>query len=39
MYRKQLPIGYDNFRKIMEEGLFYVDKTKMIKDILDSRSV
>lgn len=37
MYRKQLPIGYDNFRKIMEEGLFYVDKTKMIKDILDNR--
>lgn len=26
---KQLPIGVDNFKKIIEEGYFYVDKTLM----------
>lgn len=26
---KPLPIGVDNFKKIIEEGYFYVDKTLM----------
>lgn len=37
MSRKQLPIGYDNFKQIREEGLFYVDKSMLIKDILDNK--
>ena len=35
MMKKALPIGVDDFRKVMEEGYYYVDKTMLIKDILD----
>ena len=34
----QLPIGYDNFGKIRENQLDFVDKTLFIRDILDDRS-
>lgn len=34
---KPLPIGVDNFKKIIEEGYFYVDKTLMIRDLLDMK--
>jgi len=27
---KRIPIGIDNFKKIMEEDFYYVDKTKYI---------
>ena len=30
-----LPIGYDNFGKIIENGLYFVDKSLLIQDILD----
>lgn len=35
--KKSLPIGYDNFKQLIDEGLYYVDKTLMIQDILDNK--
>ncbi len=32
----KLPIGIDNFEEIRTEGFYYVDKTGMIKELLDS---
>ena len=29
---KVMPIGRDNFKDIIEEGCYYVDKTKIIED-------
>lgn len=31
---KRIPIGHDNFQQIIEEDFYYVDKTKIIEDIL-----
>src|SRR3989338_728642 len=31
----QLPIGYDNFRKIIDNKLDFVDKSLLIKDLID----
>ncbi len=33
--KKALPIGVDNFEKIRNEGYYYVDKTMLIKELLD----
>ena len=33
--KKPLPIGIENFKRIIEENYYYVDKTNLIKDILD----
>lgn len=33
--KKPLPIGYDNFQQVISEGFYYVDKTLLIKDLLD----
>ena len=30
-----LPIGYEDFREIIEKNLYYVDKTLMIKNLID----
>ena len=35
---KKLPIGIDDFEKLIKWGFFYVDKTLMIKDLLSSLS-
>lgn len=35
--KKPLPIGFDNFKQVISEGFYYVDKTLMIKEILDNR--
>jgi hypothetical protein len=32
---KPLPIGMDDFKKVMEKECYYVDKTLMIKELLD----
>lgn len=32
----KLPIGIDNFEKIRTEGFYYVDKTGLIKELLDN---
>ncbi len=32
---KELPIGVENFRKIVEKGYYFVDKSLLIKDIIE----
>lgn len=34
--QRPLPIGKDNFQKLIESHCYYVDKTLLIKDLLDS---
>lgn len=33
--KKALPVGVDNFEKIISGGYYYVDKTIFIKELLD----
>ena len=33
---KPLPIGRDNFQQIIENNCYYVDKTKLIEELLDT---
>lgn len=33
--KKALPIGVDNFEKVIKEGYCYIDKTMLIKELLD----
>ena len=33
---KKLPVGIDDFEKLIKWRFFYVDKTLMIKDLLSS---
>lgn len=35
MKKKPLPIGVDNFEKIIKDGYCYIDKTMFIKELLD----
>lgn len=32
---KKIPIGIDDFKEIRTENYFYIDKTKLIEDILN----
>jgi len=36
--RKQVPIGTSDFKKIVSDYYYYIDKTLFIKDILDKKS-
>lgn len=36
---KKIPVGISNFKKIIEENYYYVDKTLLVKDIADSSEV
>ncbi len=36
---KPLPIGVEDFERIIEEEYYYVDKTELIKDILDKKAM
>ncbi|MDR0507497.1 MAG: AAA family ATPase, partial [Dysgonamonadaceae bacterium] len=36
--RRPLPIGIDFFHKMIEGGYYYIDKTLLIKDILDNKA-
>ena len=38
MERKKLPVGIENFEEIRKEGFYYVDKTGLIRDLLNSWS-
>lgn len=38
MRSKPLPIGIDDFEKIIRGGFYYVDKTMFIKELLDMRA-
>lgn len=34
--KKKLPIGIENFKKLREEDFYYIDKTGLIKELLDN---
>ena len=34
--RKKLPVGIENFEEIRKEGFYYVDKTGLIRDLLNN---
>ena len=34
--QKRLPVGLDDFRKIRENQFYYVDKTKLIEQLLQN---
>ncbi|MCD7863507.1 MAG: AAA family ATPase [Lachnospiraceae bacterium] len=34
--KKRPPIGIDNFEKLVRDGFYYVDKTGMIKELLEN---
>ena len=34
---KPLPIGVDNFEKLITRGYYFVDKTKMIQELLEKK--
>ena len=34
---KPLPIGVDSFERIINDGYYYIDKTLLIKDLLDNK--
>lgn len=36
MQRKKLPVGIDDFEKLRREGFYYVDKTNLIRDLLNN---
>ena len=38
MNYKPLPIGVDNFEKLITRGYYYIDKTLLIRDILDKKA-
>ncbi len=38
MQNKKLPVGIDDFEKLIREDFYYVDKTLMIRDLLSSWS-
>ncbi|AOR25135.1 AAA family ATPase [Clostridium taeniosporum] len=38
MELKPLPIGIDNFEMLITRGYYYVDKTLLIKDLLDNKA-
>ncbi|MCD8094697.1 MAG: AAA family ATPase, partial [Ruminococcus sp.] len=33
---KPIPIGIEDFKEIIDKGSYYVDKTKMIQELLDN---
>ncbi|NFK26253.1 hypothetical protein FDB09_11180, partial [Clostridium botulinum] len=36
MNLKALPIGVDNFEKLITRDYYYIDKTLLLKDLLDN---
>lgn len=38
MRQKPLPVGVDDFEKLITKGYYYVDKTWMIKELLDKKA-
>lgn len=32
--KKKLPVGIENFEKLRQQAFYYVDKTAMIRDLL-----
>ena len=38
MNKKMLPVGYDDFKEIIDNNLYYVDKTKVIEELLSKKN-
>jgi hypothetical protein len=38
MKRKPLPVGVDDYKKLIEEGYYHVDKTLLIKELLEKKA-
>ena len=38
MAEKKLPVGIEYFSEIITDGYYYVDKTGLIKDLLEQRA-
>ncbi len=38
MAYKPIPVGVENFKRIIDDGHYYVDKTLIIKDIIDKKT-
>ena len=36
MQKKKLPVGIDDFEKLCKEGFYYIDKTGLIRDLLNN---
>ena len=36
MQKKKLPVGIEDFEKLRKEGFYYIDKTGLIRDLLNS---
>ncbi|MGL4988032.1 MAG: AAA family ATPase, partial [Cetobacterium sp.] len=36
--KKKLPIGIDNFKEIIENNYYFVDKSMLIHELLDKKS-
>ena len=36
MKKKIIPIGYEDFKELIDKNLYFVDKSLMIKELLDS---
>lgn len=34
--KKAVPIGYEDIKEMIDKNLYYIDKTMMIRDLLDS---
>ena len=39
MKKKRLPIGTSDYKKIVDDNLYYVDKTLLIKEVIDGGKV
>ena len=39
MTKKKVPIGIDNFTTLIRDGFYFVDKTYVIKELLENRQV
>ena len=37
MEKKKLPVGIDDFEKLIRQDFYYIDKTGMIADLLRNR--
>ena len=36
--KKQLPIGSDDFKSTIQDGLYYVDKTDFINELFENKA-